>query len=42
MFIGFFYICIAVGYPVIERRKVDRFFLYQYDCWISSDREKES
>ena len=38
----FFYISMAVEYPVIERWTGDRFFLYMYDCWISSDREKES
>jgi len=38
----FFSICMAVRYPVIERWRVDRCSLYQYGCWISSDREKES
>jgi len=32
----------AVGYPVIERWRVDRNFLYQQGCWISSNREKEN
>ena len=36
----FFYISTAVGYSVIERWSVDWFFLYQYSCWIPSDREE--
>ena len=32
----------TVGYPVIERWRVDCFFLHMYGCWISSDRKVES
>ena len=40
--IVFFYISMTVGYPVIERWRVVRLFLYMYGCWICSDREMDN
>ena len=37
----FFYICMAVRYPIIDRWRVIQSFLYMYGCWISSDRKME-